>query len=123
MSAEVVETVGNLVKIRVSGTMSPSDQTQLQKSLAKYLEQHDQVRVLILADQFDGWEKTDAWGNLSISFPIRFDSQIKAMAVVAEEKWDEQIPMFLGAGYRGFPIRRFHPEELEQAKQWIESDT
>jgi hypothetical protein len=121
MGAEVIEGDGNHITLKVFGLLKPSEQVHVQHSLGEYLERTQDARILLTAEGFDGWEKTEEWGNMSISFPLRVDSHVARMAVISDPKWEEELLMFLGDGHREFPMRRFDVADAEKAKQWLET--
>ena len=52
----------------------------------------------VLAEEFSGWGKEGDWGDLT--FMHEYDLYIGKIAIVGDEKWKDQILMFLGAGRR-----------------------
>lgn len=121
MGAEVVEAEGSHITVKVFGLLKPAEQVHVQHKLANYLRRTEGAKILLNAEEFEGWEKTDEWANLSISFPLRVDSHVARMAVISDPKWEEELLMFLGEGHREFAIRRFDIAEAQKAQQWLET--
>lgn len=117
MAASMVEVVDDLITVRISGLLTHSELTGLQTQIVRELQHSGMVRVLILTENFTGWEKGGNWGD--ISFQADHDADIEKMAIVGEAKWEELASIFTGRGLRPFPIEYFLPDEIEKARAWI----
>ena len=47
-----------------------------------------QVRILILLENFSGWELGEQWGD--VSFFFRHDHDIERIAVVGDPRWQDE---------------------------------
>ena len=74
--------------------------------------------VLILAEAFSGWGKKGDWGNLD--FMNEFDPRIEKIAVVADEKWLDEMLMYLGAGFRRAAVSFFAAGSEDEARRWLQ---
>ena len=82
---------------------------------------NQKVKLLVLAEQFSGWGKEGDWGDLT--FMYEYDPYIEKIAVVAGEKWEDQILMYLGAGRRQAAVEFFLPGEEQDARDWLQGES
>jgi len=105
------------IELRVEGKIDFAEYRSMQESMLEQLEGMSQVRVLVFADGFEGWEGEGEWGDLSIQ--ARFDPLIARMAVICHVQWQDNLAMFGGQGLRPFPLDFFQPSEMDRAKEWL----
>lgn len=117
MSAEIVDVANGTVTVRFSGKLREPELTAVHKGVAAILENSRSVRILAIADGFQGWERDGAWGD--ISFQVKYDRQIECMAIVCEERWENLALLFASRGFRRFPIEYFPLSDLERARAWL----
>ena len=109
---------GDIVHAWVSGIMTLADQRALETYARKLLEDHRQVRLLVTLEDFQGWEKNDAWGD-DLEFQFTHGSQISRIAIVGSPRWKEPALLFVGKGFRGTDIEFFRSDARAEAKAWI----
>ena len=109
---------GDIVRARVSGVMTVADQRALESFARKLIEDHQQVRLLVTLEHFQGWEKNDAWDD-DLDFQFAYGSQISRIAIVGSPKWKEPALLFVGKGFRGTDIEFFPSDALAEAEAWI----
>lgn len=117
MSARVADVENGLVTVRITGKLTCSDMNGIKKVAREKLHPGDRVRVLVLAEDFEGWEKGGNWGD--VSFQAQFDGNIEKMAIVGEQQWEETMLLFTAKGLRRFPIEYFLPQDMRSARQWL----
>ena len=110
-----------ILTVRISGRLSYAKYKEAQQQVALRLEQQNGSPILILAEDFDGWEKEGDWGELS--FQLANDSRIGRMAVVCEDRWRDKLTLFTGQGFRSFPIQFFSPDEEQSARAWLNEES
>ena len=120
MSAEIVKVAGEIVTVRFTGKLTQPDLTELHKQIANIIERQNKVRLLVIAEQFRGWEREGPWGDLS--FQVKYDRYIERMAIVCDEKWESLALLFMRKGFRRFPIEYFPLERIESARAWLLSN-
>lgn len=118
MSAEIISFSENILTMKISGKLSESELRTVQTNAAMLVQQHGAVRVLILTEDFLGWESKGDWGDLW--FQNENDQHIARMALVGERKWEELTLVFTAKGMRPFPIEYFVPSEVALARAWLE---
>jgi hypothetical protein len=117
MSAEIVNVSDGTVTVRFTGKLCQPELTELHKQTAEIIERQKRVRILVIAEQFQGWEREGAWGD--ISFQIKYDRHIERMAIVCEEKWENLALLFASKGFRRFPIEYFPLAGIDSARAWL----
>ena len=117
MPCEIVEMSGGLFVAKVSGQLKKNEVDQMQKAAIKFMETGGKVRLLIIAEAFQGWESKADWGD--VSFQMKYDGQIEKMAIVGEKRREDMVAAFIGKGIRQVEIRHFQPAELAAARTWI----
>lgn len=117
MSARVVDVDGSVVTLRISGTLSLADYASSQSEISDVIRKIGKVRVLILAEDFERWEKGGDWSDNS--FQLAHDEDIERMAIVSHEKWKDSALLFTGRGLRRFPIEFFDSADIGKARAWV----
>jgi len=103
--------------VRISGKLTESELTDLQSRTAAAIRTYGRVRVLVLAERFEGWQRGGQWDDFS--FEEEYDPDIERMAIVGDRQWKDLALIFAGKGLRPFPIEYFAPGELEKARAWL----
>ena len=119
MAAEIISTDGDLVTLRVSGRLGQSELASLQLRSSEIISRIGKVRVLVLAEHFEGWEQGGQWDDFS--FQEANDSRIERMAIVGEERWRDLALLFASKDLREFPVEYFPMEQLAAARTWLAS--
>src|SRR5688572_29260059 len=65
MNAEITNVDGDLVTARISGQLTETDLSALQHATGDIIKQQGKVRLLVLAENFAGWQKGGTWSDLS----------------------------------------------------------
>jgi hypothetical protein len=110
----------NLFVISVKGVLTYDDLKEVENKGRAEIDRSGKVKLLVLAEEFSGWGKEGDWGDLT--FMHEYDPYIEKIAVVAAEKWKDQILMFTGAGRRQARVQFFFDDEEEDAREWLQSD-
>lgn len=117
MSAEILEVLGQLLTCRVSGTLTQAELSALQRAAEPIIQATGKVRLLIVVEDFKGWERGAEWSDLS--FQQENDAYIERMALVGDKKWEVLAEAFTGKGFRDFPIEYFEAGEVGRAFRWL----
>jgi hypothetical protein len=116
MSAEIVGWNDGLLTARISGMLLPGELAAMHEAIAPRLREHGQARMLILAEDFQGWQAGEDWSDVSF---MENDPFIAKMAIVGERRWEELASAFTAKGMRPFPIEYFSPDAIELARAWL----
>ena len=68
------------------------------------------MKLLVLAEGFQGWERNEDWGDLS--FFMKYGDQIDKIAIVADPKWETELLIFAAAGFRRAPVKFFPSRQI-----------
>ena len=117
MSAEIIDAAGGMVTARITGKLTQPALAALQKAAGDILKEQGRARLLVLVENFEGWERRGDWGDLS--FQIEHDALIEKLAIVGDKKWEDLALIFAAKGLRKFPIEYFEPAELAKARAWL----
>ncbi|MCQ8106252.1 STAS/SEC14 domain-containing protein [Methylomonas sp. SURF-2] len=117
MSAEIISNFNGIVTSRISGLLTQAELSTVQKELLAIIGREGGIRLLVLCEDFQGWDKASDWED--VSFQSQSDPYINKMALVGERKWQDLALLFTGKGFREFPIEYFGPEDIEKARTWL----
>jgi len=118
MSVSVEQGPASVVTVRVSGRLNSKQWLAAQQDVGKLMKDQSAVSLLVIAENFQGWEGTD-WNDMT--FQVEHDDQIERMAIVAEKKWEDKVLLFAGQGIRKFEICYFPPPAIAEARTWLAS--
>jgi hypothetical protein len=105
-----------LLVLRIDGILRRADLDAFQRAAANLLRQvGKKVEALIILNAFEGWERSDQWGD--VSFLVEHDADIEKIAIVGEERWRDEALMFTAAGLREGPVRYF--TDVDSARAWL----
>jgi hypothetical protein len=100
-----------------SGVLSTTEYRQFQKEIETLGQQHGKVNLLVILDDFQGWEAGNDWANTT-DLTDRIDPYLTKMAVVGDAQWQDKIEVFTLKGLRPVPIEYFVNNEAA-ARQWL----
>lgn len=121
MSMTFAKESENIFVVYIKGILTFENLKEVEKSGREQINRGGKVKLLVLAGEFSGWGKEGDWGDLT--FMHEHDQYIEKIAVVADEKWQDQILMFLGAGRRNASVEHFSSDEVEDARDWLDSES
>jgi hypothetical protein len=108
-----------LVIMHIKGLLKKSELDATQTAAAKQLAANGpaSVKILILVENFEGWEGGADWGDMS--FYAEHGDKMEKIAIVGDPKREADWMMFMGAGIRPSPIKFFPPDQIAQARAWL----
>ena len=116
MSANLEQQSDRLFLLRVSAELKKSELDAIQSEIVAKMTARP-VQLLVILENFTGWERNDDWGDTDFFFSHRDD--FGKIAVVGDPVWEAQVLAFTGAGIRKGPVK-FFPETGEQdARVWL----
>jgi hypothetical protein len=117
MPIEIIDQSGKLVQIKVNGVLAKAELDQVQGAASKMIEREGKINVLVLFEDFQGWEKGADWADMA--FVYKHDKDIEKMAMVGDPKWAEQAQAFAGKPYTSKEVEFFDPSRLDEARTWL----
>jgi len=118
MSVKCEFEAGNLGVFTVSGKLGKAEYQQAQQNVEAVIQKSGNIKVLIILENFSGWERAEGWEDLS--FPERNDPYIEKIAIVGDPQWQDLVFAFTLKGLRPVPIEYFNTGEESRARQWLE---
>ena len=120
MSVTIQQGEGNVRTLRIEGLLK---KPEFDAAILAEVERWDpklNVRVLVLAQGFQGWEGSEEWGD--VSFFMKYGDRIEKIAIVADRKWEIDLTIFAGAGLRRAPVEFFTPDQVSKARTWLTAE-
>jgi len=117
MGAQIVEVSEGVLTIKITGKLKQSELAATQKSASEIIRKQGRAKILVITENFLGWERGGDWDELS--FQEGYDPYIEKMAIVGEKKWEDLALVFVGKGFRSVAIEYFPPTELSKARTWL----
>ena len=119
MPCEILENTGCLLVAKITGKLSKSEIDAAQRAAIEVIRREGRARILIVGDNFEGWEEKGNWGDLS--FMMKYDPQIERIAIVGEKRWEDLMIAFTGKGMRSAQVEYFLPGQHALARRWVTS--
>jgi SpoIIAA-like len=117
MPVQIEHETNDICVLRISGILKRSEFGAEQSALARKIDSGSKPRLLVILEQFEGWERGADWNDLD--FMISHSGKISKIALVAEPRWEALALAFAGAGVRRAPVKFFSPNELDRARNWL----
>lgn len=117
MGIRLLEQNGNVYVIEIAGLLKKTEWDAGQSLAAQKWESASDIKLLIILNDFKGWEKDEGWGDMT--FYAAHREKITKIAFVGDPKHETDMLMFSGAGFRPAPVKYFQPNQLELARKWL----
>jgi hypothetical protein len=118
MSADLVyDPTTQLAELHIRGTLKRDDLAGFEKEIASRIDAGERPRVLVLLDNFSGWQQGDDWDNFDFMFS--YGDKIAKIAIVGAGAREAEVKAFTGAGLRPTPVKFHSAEEAEAARAWL----
>ena len=117
MPLEFKHEANDVCELRISGVLKRDEFAAAQAELARKIDAGAKPRLLVIGENFEGWERGADWNDLDFLFS--HSGEIARIAVVADPRWEVHALAFAGAGVRRAPVKFFPPNELAQARTWL----
>src|SRR3954452_11640491 len=98
MPATIEFEPNDICVLRFSGTLKQSEFAAEQAALAQKIDKGSKPRLLVIAENFQGWERGADWNDLD--YMIAYGGEIAKIAIIAEPEWETNALAFAGAGIR-----------------------
>ena len=117
MPVQIEYQANDICVLRISGVLKQSEFSAEQSALAREIDSGSKPRLLVILENFEGWERNADWNDLE--FMVSHGGKITKIAIVAEPRWETLALAFAGAGVRSAPVKFFRPNELDRARNWL----
>jgi hypothetical protein len=108
----------DLLLVHFTGILKDSDQEEYERIGRLEIDRSTKIKILVNATGFSGWGKDCDWS--SRKFMYEYDAYIEKIAVVADEKWKEQMLIYLRAESRQALVEFFSPLQAQDARDWLQ---
>jgi len=117
VSYQLIQSLASEHWVRLTGRLTVSEFQALQALGTLSLERFGKVRILVELEDFQGWSKEPGWED---SYFLTEDTgRLSRLAFVGDEKWKDEVFMFVGKEMRSTAIEFFPQDQLDQAKAWL----
>lgn len=65
MGITVQQETGNIAVLTITGVLKKSELSAIQTQAAKHLDANTTAKLLIVVDNFQGWDRTSDWDDIS----------------------------------------------------------
>ncbi len=122
MSANLTyDSATQLAELHINGILQRADMAEFEKAIAQRMDEGERPRVLVLLENFGGWQKGVDWNNFDFMFS--YGDKIAKIAICGAGDRQSEVKAFTGAGLRPTPVKFFTAAETEAARAWLlESD-
>ena len=119
MSANLEQPNDNdrLLVLRITGELKKSELDAVQTEFVRKIVGGGTVKLLVMLENFTGWERNEGWGDTDFFFSHRND--FEKIAVVGNPSWGAQVLAFTGAGLRKGPVQMFPETGEAEARAWL----
>ena len=119
MAIEIIDVAGKLLQLKIRGLFMKADHDRIIQIAKEAIERSGKVQALVMLEAFEGWERRGDWGD--VSFIIEQGQHIEKMAIVGDEKWQDDVVAFTAKGFRATTVEFFTPPRLHEALTWLRS--
>ena len=112
------ESTDNCIGFRISGKVTAEDYDTLLPKLDQAIETHGSINILVLMEEFAGWEGMDA-AKADFRFGKDQYRQVEKAAFISDKKWMEWSVKIMDPFTRRTEEKFFEPEQMEEAWAWV----
>jgi hypothetical protein len=117
---EVIPAPDHVLAIRVSGTLTGEDYTQLGEELSAKLKRHERIGILVEMLDVGGITSAALAKDLRYAFArIGEFHRFPRAAIITQKKWLRTLATVGDAAFPGIEIRTYEPSERERALAWV----
>lgn len=113
---QIIREEGDLIEVRASGKLTQEDYDHLIPASQRVIASQGKMRMLLLMEDFHGWELGAAWDDLR--FGVTRASKIERVAIVGEKAWQEWM-IKIGKVFAPSPVKYFDANERAEAERWV----
>ena len=117
MPVDIIDVAGKLLQIKIRGMLKKTDHERIIQIAKAAIAREGKIKALIVAEDFEGWERHEDWGD--VSFMMEEGQQIEKMAIVGDEKWRDDALAFTAKGFRPTAIEFFAASRMNEARIWL----
>jgi hypothetical protein len=116
MGMELLQTAPDTLVLNLFGVLSHAEFIKAQQAAEDVLRAQGPKRILVNAEALASFDAAGDWGDLSSQLS---DHLVIKMAVVGDPQMKDLVLMFIGKGFRKFPIEFFTRDQSQGARAWL----
>jgi hypothetical protein len=109
----------DMIELMIDGHLHADEYHATAEKLLAFMEKHSKIRVLKEVRRFTGIDLA-VFKEKLIGAMLKHINDVRAVAVVSDEHWIEQLTDFLKPLYP-YPVRCFKISQVEEARNWLKS--
>src|ERR1700745_4124384 len=117
MPVQIIEASGKLLQIKIRGLLKKADHDRIVQVAKEAIAREGKIRAVLILEGFEGWERHEGWGN--VSFMMEEGRDIEKMAIVGDEKWEDDAIALPAKGFRPTAIEFFAASRVAAARVWV----
>ena len=117
MPVDTIQSSGQLLQLKIRGMLTKADYERIVQNAKQAIAREGKIRALVMLEAFEGWERRDDWGD--VSFMMEQGQQVEKMAIVGDERWQDDALAFTAKGFRPTAIEFFANARLKEARTWL----
>lgn len=118
MSANLsYDSATQVAELHISGILKRAEMAEFETVISPRIDAGERPRVLVMLQNFGGWEKGEDWNNFDFMFS--YGDKIAKIAICGAGTKEDEVKAFTGAGLRPTPVRFFTAEEASEARSWL----
>ncbi len=108
------ESTGNVLAYDLGVELTAEDVEGIQAELAAAIEEHDTVRLLVMADRLQAVEPAAVWRELGMTPELA--AHVERLAVVGDGRWHDWVTTLSDTLAEA---ESFEPDALATALEWV----
>ena len=121
MGMAIIKKSEDLLLVHFTGILKDSDQEEYERIGILEIDRSRKIKILVIATGFSGWGKDCDWSKRE--FMYKYDPYIEKIAIVIDEKWKEQMLIYLRSGRRQALVAFFSPSQAQDARDWLQVES
>jgi hypothetical protein len=119
MVTQLTTTTGKIIGFKFSGKLHDEDYRIFVPAIEAAIQANGPVRLLILLEDFHGWDLRAAWDDFK--FDVKHFKDVERIAMVGDKKWEQWITA-LAKPFTAATVMYFDRAQLDDAWKWIEQN-
>jgi hypothetical protein len=111
---------GRVLEVRITGKLTKEAYQKFVPLVDAQIKQYGKLHILFLMQDFHGWTAGALWEDLK--FDLKHWKDIERLAIVGDKKWEKGMAAFCKP-FTKAQVRYFDTAQLDEARQWLESET
>jgi hypothetical protein len=115
------QSTSNTIGFKVTGKVSSDDYKDLLEKIDAAIAENDEINLLVLVDEFDGWDGLDA-AKADYQFSKDEYRHVRRAAFVSDKSWHKWAIKIMDPFTRRTEEEFFEIDDLEEAWAWCNAD-